>query len=588
MTSYMTVAERDAVRARLIQRYGTVGRSAARSTTAAGKAAAANAEHEAALLQSMASVMPKAATRPPFSVRILNHLTYGATKTTIAEFNALGTGDTARRLNYVDWQLDYQSIDDSAVDTRLANAGYTTLTKSLTQLWNDHVKPDPAWEVRMRPAWEAQRAALVRAVYAKRQLLETTVNFWHDHFHVNFDEYIAGPVYVHYDREVIRKHAFGNFRAMLEDVAKSTSMLYYLNNVSNSRGGPNENFARELLELHTFGAENYLGFMDPFQVPPDGDDPSYPSGYTDIDVYETASAFTGWSAKNGHWEFPTENDGTFVYRQSWHDAGPKFLLGRMLYPEQPALKDGRDVFDRLASHPRVAKFICKKLIRRFVSDIPDPVLIESAAKIFRQQWQAPDQIAQVLRHILLSSQIVNSWGKKARRPFEAIVAAMRAAGTDWTLRVGQDKSNEFMWRLGFTGHAPYQWPSPNGFPDTQTAWSGSSTYAMTWRMLNWLPEASDGGAPLVPVLATTRSGLAAPWTATKLVDFWSLRLLGYLPSAERRQTLINFMAQNGDAAAYTITDTNTWAGSDLKRHYNQDRIRSMVSLILMSPEFLSR
>src|SRR3546814_2336747 len=95
------------------------------------------------------------------------------------------------------------------------------------------------------------------------------------------------------------------------------------------------------MELQTFGSENYLGFMDPFQVPPCPEDPSYPIGYTDVDVYETAAAFTGWTVKDGHWEFPTEDDGTFVYRSSWHDAGPKFPLGMFLNPEQPALKDGR-------------------------------------------------------------------------------------------------------------------------------------------------------------------------------------------------------------------------------------------------------
>lgn len=111
-------------------------------------------------------------------------------------------------------------------------------------------------------------------------------------------------MFPHYTRDVIRAHAKGNFRAMLEAVAQSTAMLYFLDNINNSRSGPNENFARELLELHTFGAENYLGFTDPFQVPPCPEDPAYPIGYTDIDVYETAAAFTGWSAKDGHWEFP--------------------------------------------------------------------------------------------------------------------------------------------------------------------------------------------------------------------------------------------------------------------------------------------
>src|SRR3546814_16401101 len=87
----------------------------------------------------------------------------------------------------------------------------------------------------------------------------------------------------------------------------SSDLLYFLDNRSNTRAGPNENFARELLELHTLGSENYLGFMDPFQVPPCPEDPPYPIGYTDVDVYETAAAFTGWKVKDGHWEFPTED-----------------------------------------------------------------------------------------------------------------------------------------------------------------------------------------------------------------------------------------------------------------------------------------
>jgi uncharacterized protein (DUF1800 family) len=589
MTRSLSASEQAALRQHLLQRYGALGRGtpskAARAKLdgASGAAPLASPDVHAAPV----TVLPKDLPRPPFWIRVLGNLSYGATTQSIAEFNALGTTDAQRLANYVDWQLDWANIDDSAVDTRLTNAGYTTLGKSLTQLWADHVKPNPTYEIRMRPAWEAQRAALVRAVHSKRQLREVMVNFWHDHFNVMASDYDAGPVFVHYQRDVLRPQAFGNFRAMLEQVAKSTSMLYFLDNADNTRAGPNENFARELLELHTLGAEHYLGFMDPFQVPPDAEDPNYPAGYTDIDVYETASAFTGWSVKNGHWEYPTENDGSFVYRQAWHDAGPKFLLGRMLYPEQPALKDGRDVLDRLASHPGVARFICKKIIRRFVSDTPDPALVTSAAQIFRQNWQAPDQIAKVLRHVLNSSVFMQTWGAKARRPFEAVAAAMRTVGSDWTIAVGNQKSDEFNWLMGFTGHQPYDWPAPNGYPDVREAWSGSSSYAMTWRILNWITETSESGVPLMPILATTRAKVPS-WTATKLVDFWCQRILGYLPTAARRQTLIAFMAQNGDPATYVITDTNAWAGSDLKRHYNQERLRSMVSLILMSPEFLSR
>ncbi|WP_242107022.1 DUF1800 domain-containing protein [Luteimonas aquatica] len=529
------------------------------------------------------SAGPAVLPTPPFAVRALNNMSFGATAGEIAAFNALGGSDSARLTAYVDKQLNWSAIDDSAVESRLGAAGYNTLGKSLTQLWADHVLPDPAYEVRMRPAWEIQRAALVRAVHSKRQLREVMTMFWHDHFNVTASDYVGGPVYVHYDRDVIRKYAFGNFRAMLEAVAGSTAMLYYLDNQSNTRAGPNENFARELLELHTFGSENYLGLMDPFQVPPCPEDPSFPIGYTDIDVYETAAAFTGWTVKNGNWQFPSENDGSFVYRPSWHDTGPKYPLGMFLYPEQAALKDGRDILNRIAQHPRVAKFICRKLIRRFFSDTPDPALVDSAAAVFRANWQNADQIKLTLRHILLSSAAYDSWGEKIRRPFEAVAAALRALGSQWTLPIGQP-GDEFSWRMGLSGHTPYDWPAPNGYPDTAAAWSGSNTLGMTWNLLGWLTEKSVDGTPIAPILSATRSGVTQ-WTSRNLVDFWCLRLLGYLPA--RRQVLVDFMRQNG-AETEIIADTDTWAINDLKKHYNQQRLRSMVALVLLSPEFLAR
>ena len=168
-----------------------------------------------------------------------------------------------------------------------------------------------------------------------------------------------------------------------------------------------------------------------------------------------------------------------------------------------------------------------------------------------------------------------------------MAASLRVLDSDWTYRFDENRSNDLNWRMGFTGHQPYDWPAPNGYPDVSTAWSGASTFAMTWKLLNWLTETSEASVPLSPILATTRTGVAQ-WTANNLVDFWSMRILGYAISPARRQTLVNFMAQNGDPATYVITDTDSWAASDLKRHYNQQRLRSMVSLILLSPEFLSR
>ena len=526
--------------------------------------------------------------RAPFAVRVLNHLTAGATTASIAEFNALGANDTARLTAFVDQQLNPAAINDSALDTRLNGAGYTTLNKSLPQLWADHriITTDSS-----APARETQRAALVRAVYSRRQLQEVMVDFWQNHFNVAISNGNAAPVYVHYNRDVIRANAFGNFRSILEAVGQSTAMLYYLNNASNSRSGPNENYARELLELHTFGAENYLGFVNPLQVPPAPEDPSYPIGYTDLDVYDTAAAFTGWTVKDGRNGFPAENDGTFAYRQAMHDAGPKQVLGMYILPEQAAMKDGRDIYDRLASHPRVAKYICKKLIRRFVSDRPEQSLIDSAAAVFRSNWQNPNQLRLTLRHILLSNAFIHGWGQKNRRPFELMAAALRTCGSDWTIKgVSEGRSNDFMSRLANTGHAPYDWAAPNGYPDVGVSWGGSNNVVTSWKMLSWLTEAQDTDAaltPLLPILAQSRANVAS-WTANNLVNYWCQRILGYQPIASRRQVLVSFLAQNGDPATYVITDTDSSATTDLKRHYNHQRIRSLVSMILMSPEFMSR
>ncbi len=523
--------------------------------------------------------------RPPFAVRMLNHLTFGATAASIAEFNALGANDTARLTAFVDAQLNPSAINDSALDTRLTAAGYTTLNKSLAQLWTEHYR-NADFGIRTLPGRETQRAALVRATYSRRQLQEVMTDFWHNHFNVHVGNSNAAPVFPHYVRDVIRANAFGNFRTMLEAVAQSTAMLYYLNNNSNTRAGPNENFARELLELHAFGAENYLGFVSPSQVPPCPEDPSFPIGYTDLDVYDTAAAFTGWTVADGR--NGTADTGTFAYVQSLHDAGPKLVLGMYILPEQPIMKDGRDILDRIVRHPRVAKYVCGKIVRRFVGDMPDQSLIDSAAQIFLANVQSPDQLRQVLRHILLSQELRNSWGRKRRRPFESIVAALRALGSTWTLAPSGSRSDDFMRRLGSTGHVPYNWPAPNGFPDIAPAWSGSNSMVMTWRTLNWLTETNDdSGAPLCPVLALSRSGVAT-WTANNLVDFWSNRLLGRVLTGQRRQQIVGFMAQNGDPANTVIEDTDVRVSSDMKRHYNQQRLRSMVSLILLSPEFMSR
>jgi uncharacterized protein (DUF1800 family) len=537
----------------------------------------------------VAQVTDPDAPMPPLAVRVLARAGFGHTEADIAAFNAGGANDQARLAAWVDSQLNWAAINDSALESRLAAAGYTHLGKTLEQYWAQHVVADPEYSIRMRPFTEVQRAKFVRATFSRRQLRERMVDFWHDHFNVLGNEFSIGPVFAHYDRDVIRANALGNFRTMLEAVAKSPAMMFYLDNLSNTRGGPNENYARELLELHTFGAEHYLGFTDPFQVPPAPEDASYPSGYTDIDVYETAACFTGWTIANGHWQFPTENTGAFVYRSTWHDQGPKFVLGRLIYPERPALRDGQDVLDRLASHPKVAKFVCHKLVTRLVGELPNRALADAAAEVFRANWQAPDQIAKVVRFILLSQPFLDTWGTKTRRPFETVVAALRASGSTFSVVPDGGRSNDLMWLFGFTGNLPFNWAAPNGYPDVSRAWLGSNALAMGWRVLDWLASAQQDTTALMPILEESRSKLGtANWTARKLVEYWCGRLLGVQPPAARKNALIAFLAQNGNPETDLITDTENWVGNNLRAHRNQSRIRSMVALVMLGPDFLTR
>lgn len=594
--SRMSPAEREKAAQILINRYGEAGRRLLATRAPLDRAQQAAGREEALAADAMAATglttrAPLAT--PPFAVRVLNRLTFGATATSIAQFNALGTTDAARLTAFVDQQLNPSAIPDAAIGTMLSTAnGFETLGLPLSELWRIYrvettLQPggDP------RPALETRLAALVRAAHSKRQLFEVTAAFWHDHFNIFYQEPVAKTTLVHYTRNAIRPHCFGNFRVMLEAVAKSTSMMYYLDNYSSTVAGPNENFSRELIELYTLGADNYFGHMSPLDVPDDSEDPTYPAGYVDSDVYATAEALTGWSVKNGHRQFPLENDGNFVYRPEWHDDYPKLVLGVVLPAAQANMKDGRDILDRLASHPKTARFICTKMIRRFVSDIPSPTLVASAAKVFRDNWTNPDQIKLTLRHILLSPEMQASWGNKIRRPFELLVAALRTTGSDWVPKYGDSVPNSVLNGLSATGHGIYEWPAPNGYPDVAPAWLGTNSMATSWRLLNWLPtlmESSTSTENLLPILTVTRTELpATQWTATQLVDFWCARLLGYSPTPSRRAALIAFMAQNGDPNTYQIEDTNVASGADLKKHFNQFRIRNMVSLVMMTPEFAS-
>ncbi|NJM82837.1 MAG: DUF1800 domain-containing protein [Tabrizicola sp.] len=325
---------------------------------------------------------------------------------------------------------------------------------------------------RARPALEVTAASMIRAVHAEAQLREVMTQFWHDHFNVNAQKDETTAAFFASHDAVMRTHAFGNFRALLGEVARSPAMLYYLNNADSVASPANENYARELLELHTLGADNYLNDRYGHWRDVPGAEAGLAEGYLDADVYEVARAFTGWSVGDGRWIAEGEEaprTGRFNYVASWHDPYQKRILGREFAPNRGPMEDGEEVLDLLARHPGTARFLCAKIARRLLADDPDPALVDRLATVFLDQSDADDQIAQVIRALVLSAEF-EAAPTKLRRPFELMAALYRASGAEVT---GTELS--FQWQLIRAGWRQHEFGPPTGHPDRAAAWTGAST-----------------------------------------------------------------------------------------------------------------
>lgn len=421
----------------------------------------------------------------------LNRLTFGATRTEVDRAGKMGLE------GWLDWQVSLPATDPG-LEARLAatrlrisyNAGRDQDGNRWPAL--DELRPlaltaDPAdlvrlldwgpgkgmhYNERIRPAQEVAAASLIRAVHAPAQLREVMTQFWHDHFSVNStkDQYTAAFFASH--DALLRTHALGNFRLLLGEVARSPAMLYYLNNADSIASPANENYARELLELHTLGAASYLNghYSDWREVP--GAAEGRAAGYLDLDVYEVARAFTGWSVGDGRQLGEGERvprTGRFHYVARWHDPYQKRVLGREFPPNRAPMADGEDVLDILASHPATARFICEKIARRLLSDDPPPDLVARLAAEFLAASDAPDQIARVLRLLVLSADFAGPPGK-IRRPFEFLAALYRATGAEVAA-----PDIAWHWELSRAGWRQHQYGPPTGHPDRLPAWTGSST-----------------------------------------------------------------------------------------------------------------
>lgn len=352
------------------------------------------------------------------ALRLLHRAGYGPRPGDLAHFAAIGAEA------WVDAQLAPMALEEDA-----------RLTWRLRRL-GDILEPDPGLlfdQDDHRVVQALREAALLRAVYSRRQLQARMTEFWGDHFNI-YAFKGQGPQLKVVDDAQIRPFALGKFRDLLGASARSAAMLGYLDNTANRKGVPNENYARELMELHTLVVRG---------------------GYTQADVREVARCLTGWTAEK-RW-----HRGRFQFDASVHDPGAKQVLGTRL-PAGGGVRDGERVLDILAAHPATARHLATKLCRRFRGD-ESPQWVSRLSGIYQKTG---GDIAAMLRPLLLSPDFGNA-PPIFKRPLDYVVSALRALDADTDGGAGVQGHLEAM------GQALFAWPMPDGFPEGEAAWTGA-------------------------------------------------------------------------------------------------------------------
>ncbi len=373
----------------------------------------------------------------------------------------------ARQLGYDAWleeQLAYEQISDAALESQLA-ASLPTLA-----LTNGQILDLVRTSGRQNQALDELRGAiLLRQIFSPRQLYEQMVEFWGNHFAMFHVDGVLRYFKTVDDREVVRRHALGKFGDLLRASTKSPAMLYSLDNYTNVVGGPNENYARELMELHTLG----IG-----------------GGYTENDVKEVARCFTGWSITaigRG------SSDVTFTFNVPQHDFGPKTVLGQSIPPGQGE-RDGELVIEMLLAHPSTARYLATKLVRHFVSDTPPASLVDAVAATYTQ---TAGDIRSMMRTLLRSSEFKASADQKFKRPAEYIVSVLRVAAPQLTGQYVRVVAEQ----LFTLGQLPHMWPTPDGYPDVAGHWTNTSAMINRWNYGFAIAENTYGNQIRIDVAA---------------------------------------------------------------------------------------
>ena len=445
--------------------------------------------------------------------------------------------ERGRALGSAAWleeQLAPETLNDGGLEVALA-AALPSLTYSLPELLTYTNPPAP----RYRAAAETITATYVRQLLSPRQLHEVMVEFWSNHFNIDLGDAALAYFKPWDDREVVRKHALGNFRDLLHASARSPAMLYYLDNYANVASGPNENYARELMELHTLG----IG-----------------GGYTEADVKDVARCFTGWT-------IPRSVEGSltgFVFRNQFHDNGSKRVLGVDI-AANGGEQDGVRVLDLLAAHPSTARLIATKLARRFAADAPAATLVNALAAEFTR---TQGDIKSILRVLFRSAEFAVSSDQKFKRPAEFVISALRAVRSNSSATVLRGISAQ----LEAMSQATFGWPAPNGYPDVRAYWLNTGGTLARWNAAalvaerGFAPGSTISVSTLIAPARTVRAALAQLETNVLMRPL----------AASDRELLLAFAADGGSP------DKPLNAGVLLERS------RDLLGLLLSSAYFMSR
>ena len=417
------------------------------------------AEAPAAAAQQAGLADAPALTQPEMVEHLLARLTFGPRQRDRARVQEIGLA------GFIEEQLHPEQLDDSALDQRLAS--YDVLHQGADTLVQQLVAERKLRQRRPGRDSVAQlaQAKLLRAVLSRRQLEEELVDFWFNHFNVFAGKDQEPALLPDYQERVLRPNALATFPELLEATAHSPAMLVYLDNWRSAAPGParpprrwerfiqnvqnaepprkpkrglNENYARELLELHTLGVDG---------------------GYTQQDIVEVARCFTGWTVEQ------PRRDPRFVFRPAMHDFGEKRVLGQVI-PAGGGEEDGAQVLRLLAAHPSTARFVARKLSRRFVSDTPPESLVLKVAGAYTRTH---GDVRSMLRAIFESPEF---WSRKelkakVRSPLELVAAAVRG------LEATVSDPGALARAVARIGEPLYGAQPPTGYPDLAQTWLSS-------------------------------------------------------------------------------------------------------------------